>query len=247
MPIFTIDGNIGSNKNEILDYLHRNYILPIDLEPSKISYCFNEKYQLHLLLDRCWIQPKEDSILIMDRSPYFQKQVFIPIYKEANKLTDDNINEILEIYEKNRHVWNPKGYIYLRSNPIKCKERISENIDTSYIQKLHELHELSYYWAASHGYPIVCIDIENKTIPYIAHEIIKILQMMGVSELNGQYIYTPVSYSSTPELSSNKSQSIADKLRQSTKIAISNRNKAIPKYTILQKPKDTIESNEDLE
>jgi len=256
MPIFTIDGNIGSIKNEVLDYLHRNFTLPIDFEPSKTSYYLNdEKNQPNILLDRCWIQPKQDSILIMDRSPYFQTQVFIPIYKEMNKLNKEAVQEILAIYEKNSHIWSPTGYIYLRSNPEKCMERLRDidnelysKIDIKYIKQLHTLHEISYYWAATHGYPIVCIDIENKPVSFIANEIVQILYMMGVSNSTGQYTYTNSMsvinteiHSKTKSHSHSQSQSVAERLRQRTKTAIIKKHEldeiSIPKYKILQKPR----------
>lgn len=33
MPIITLDGNIGCYKTSILNYFHKNYKTPVDLEP----------------------------------------------------------------------------------------------------------------------------------------------------------------------------------------------------------------------
>jgi len=253
MPIFTIDANIGSNKNEILEYIHRHYILPIDFESSKTHYDYDNKCQPNMIFDRCWIQPKNDSILLMDRSPYFQKQVFLPIYKDLNIVTEDETQEIINIYEKNSQLWSPTGYIYLRTHPTKCLERLhimhtmntthttdNKLFSKTHIEKLHSLHELSYYWAATHNYPIVCIDIENKAIPDIAREIIQVLCMMGLSQLNGQYIYKTVEKTKPVSVSVNLSLSIADRLRESVKNAIIQRTQneiSFPKYRKLQRPK----------
>jgi deoxyadenosine/deoxycytidine kinase len=197
MPVYTIDGNIGCGKSTLLEYLHAHYIIPIDLEPVKKWQPFLEdmyykskgaySFQVRVWLDRCWIQPKPDISLVMERSPYFQKNVFIPINKESCLLSDSEYEILNEMYDKSAQMWSPSGYIYLRSNPTRCVERIQirnrpseEAISVSYIQKLHDLHESSYFWAASNGIPIICIDVEYKTIPEIAKEVINAFKMMGM-------------------------------------------------------------------
>ena len=206
MPIFTIDGNIGCGKSTVLEYLHTHYVLPIDLEPVKKwqpylndMYYHNKgacEFQIRVWLDRCWIQPKQDSVLIMERSPYFQKNVFIPINKENNRLSEREVNMLNEMYDKSSQIWNPCGYIYLRSNPDNCMKRIEkrsreseESIDKKYIDRLHELHEGAYFWSVSNGYPMVCVDVENKTVAEIANNVYQILTFMGVSMNAGKYTY----------------------------------------------------------
>ena len=188
MPILTIDGNIGCTKSTLLEYLHINYLLPIDLEPIKKwqpyltdMYYHNKgacEFQVRVWLDRCWIQTKEDTMILMERSPFFQQKVFIPINYENKRLTEREIDMLNEMYDKSSHIWSPCGYIYLRSNPIKCAERIrirnrksEDHIPIEYIQKLHDLHEEAYLFAEKNGYPIICIDVENKTVAQIAEEI----------------------------------------------------------------------------
>lgn len=204
MPILTIDGNIGCGKSTLLEYLHINYLLPIDLEPvTKWQPYLNDMYyhnkgacefQVRVWLDRCWIQPKQDTMIIMERSPFFQKKVFIPINYENERLSQREVDMLNEMYDKSNHIWNPYGYIYLRSNPEKCIERIKnrgrkseEAIDAEYIYRLHSLHEQNYFWAVTNGYPMICIDIENKKISDIAKEVIQVLEMTGVIFINGMY------------------------------------------------------------
>jgi deoxyadenosine/deoxycytidine kinase len=204
MPIFTLDGNIGCGKSTLLEYIHMNHLLPIDLEPIKKwqpylndIYCNNKgvcEFQVRVWLDRCWIQPKQDTTMIMERSPYFQQKVFIPVNYENDRLTKREVDMLNEMYDKSSQIWNPSGYIYLRSNPDKCIERIKirsrqseDAIDTDYIKRLHNLHETNYFLAASSGMPMVCIDIENKSIPDIAKEIIQVLKAMGVLFMNDKY------------------------------------------------------------
>ena len=187
--INTIDGNIGAGKTTVLEYLHTHYKLPIDLEPvNKWQPYLNDIYsnnkgtfefQVRVWLDRCWIQPKANVMpMLMERSPYFQRNVFIPANVENGKLNEREFNTLHEMYEKSNDIWIPNGYIYLRSNPIKCAERIKirnrkseDHIPIEYIQKLHDLHEEAYLFAEKNGYPIICIDVENKTVAQIAEEI----------------------------------------------------------------------------
>jgi len=277
MPIFTIDGNIGCGKSTLLEYLHTHYLLPIDLEPIKkwqpylSDMYYNNKgafeFQVRVWLDRCWIQPKKDSTLIMERSPYFQQNVFIPINYENTRLNEREVENLIEMYEKSKTIWNPVGYIYLRSNPAKCIERIrlrnrasEEVIEPPYIEYLHNFHEKAYFAAVVSGYPMICIDIENKTIPDIAREIIQILEIMGVSFKNGIYNsfipktiinenkteYSPLQYNTyQTQMSSNKSnKTFVDKLRESSKAAAAHTRQKyhtrstseIPQYRILQRP-----------
>ena len=87
MPIITIDGNIGCCKTSILNYFHKNYKTAIDIEPIeswteylKSMYDSNNStynFQIKVWIDRCWIQEKSNIIVLMERSPYFIKNVFL--------------------------------------------------------------------------------------------------------------------------------------------------------------------------
>ena len=264
MPIISIDGNIGCGKSTLLEYLHTHYALPIDLEPIKKwqpylndMYYHNKgayEFQVRVWLDRCWIQPKADSTLIMERSPYFQKTVFIPINQDNNRLTSRQVESLLEMYEKSSKLWNPVGYIYLRSNPDKCIERIAhrsreseEAIDITYIKHLHMLHEINYFKAIVQGYPMICIDIENKSIPEIGQEILHVIEMMGVHLSNGKFQYSSPIIESKIEVYLDtvpQEQSIASKLRNSARAAHYRKKQAIDvepqQYRILQRDKAPI-------
>lgn len=278
MPILTVDGNIGCGKSTLLEYLHINHLLPIDLEPVKKwqpylndMYYHNKgacEFQVRVWLDRCWIQPKEDTMILMERSPYFQKKVFIPINYEKERLSQREVDMLNEMYDKSNHIWSPSGYIYLRSNPDKCIERIKirnrqseEAIDESYIYRLHNLHEYNYYWAVAHGYPMICIDVENKTVSQIANEVVQVLEVMGVVFVNSIYnSFTPnilttkkqdtkhkINTHGTNNIiqhhTQNHNKSVVSKLRDYSKAAhirkrldYSLQNTNIPEYKILKKP-----------
>lgn len=198
MPVFTIDGSIGCGKSTVLEYLHTNYGMPIDTEPVKkwtpyLENMYKEnkgafEFQVRVWLDRCWIQPKANVNIVMERSPHFQKNVFIPISLNMKRISDTENCMLHEMYYKCMQMWSPKGYIYLRSNPDKCYERINKRgrgceqpIDIDYLNQLHEYHEQVYMWAAAHGMPIICIDVENKPVSTIAAEVWNALHILGMT------------------------------------------------------------------
>lgn len=202
MACFTIDGSIGCGKSTIMEYIHNTFGVPIDLEPVTeknpkwipyLKKMYEQQigtfeFQTRVWMDRCWMQPKLSSIII-ERSPYFQENVFIPLAFKNKHITETE-NEILhEMYQKSQQYWKPNGYIYLRSNPQNCFERISgrgreceSSIPLEYLINLHELHEAAYVVAAANCIPIVCIDVENKTVAEIGTEVWKALIAFGINK-----------------------------------------------------------------
>ena len=187
MTIITIDGNIGAGKTTILNYIHSNHNIYIDLEPidkwktfldniyiSKSGY-FN--FQIKVWLDRAWIQEKDNnSIIFMERSPFFIRNTFNKNDYNNNNINEDEYNVINEMYSKTDKIWTNNNYIYLRSNPINCLERIKIrgrenelNINLDYITSIHNLHEETAELLKSN---IIIIDVDNKSIEEIADEIL---------------------------------------------------------------------------
>jgi thymidine kinase/deoxynucleoside kinase len=190
MVIYTIDGNIGSGKTTILNYLHKYKNIQIDLEPvtkwkpfldniylSKTGY-FN--FQIKVWLDRAWIQEKENnSIIFMERSPYFIRNTFNKNDYINNNINKDEYTVINELYQKTDIIWKSNYYIYLRSSPEKCLDRIKtrgrENemtLDIDYINAIHNLHEEAYNELIKTSDNVILIDVENKTIQEIVEEIL---------------------------------------------------------------------------
>jgi len=191
MPIITIDGNIGAGKTSILNYLHNNYNINVDLEPidkwkpylDKI-YIENEnyfKFQIRVWLDRSWIQEKkESSLVIMERSPYFIRNTFNK-YMFNNNLINNNENIIInELYDKTDLIWKSNFYIYLRSSPINCLNRIYKrgrinemNISLEYLNNINNLHNEAYKILEEKK---VIIDVDGKSLEEICKEIYNIIQ-----------------------------------------------------------------------
>jgi deoxyadenosine/deoxycytidine kinase len=189
MPIITIDGNIGCYKTSILNYFHKNYKLAIDLEPvdnwtDYLENLYNTPnssydFQIKVWIDRCWIQEKTTTPVLMERSPNFIKNVFVRKAYEDKTINEKEYDNIISLHKTTDELWKPNGYIYLRSDPDKCLQRINKrgrlaekNIKLDYIQHLHELHEKNYKEAQSNNMNIIAIDVENKSISDICSEIL---------------------------------------------------------------------------
>jgi len=189
MPIITLDGNIGCYKTSILNYFHKNYKTPVDLEPVEnwSEYLKNMydtenstyNFQIKVWLDRCWIQEKSNTIILMERSPYFIKNVFVEKAYEDKGINEEEYRNILTLHKTTDKLWEPHGYVYLRSNPEICFNRIKKrgresekNIKLEYVKRIHELHEKNYEEAVINNKNIICIDVENKSISDICSEII---------------------------------------------------------------------------
>jgi deoxyadenosine/deoxycytidine kinase len=189
MPIITIDGNIGCCKTSILNYFHKNYKTAIDIEPIeswteylKSMYDSDNStynFQIKVWIDRCWIQEKSNVIVLMERSPYFIKNVFVEKAFEDKTINEDEYNNIHKLHKTTDELWQPNAYIYLRSDPEMCYNRIKKrgresekNIKLEYIKRIHELHEEKYKDAVKNNKNIIVIDAENKSIPDICSEIV---------------------------------------------------------------------------
>lgn len=194
MPIITIDGNIGSGKTSVLNYLHKFHKIPVDLEPVEswapyLSKLYDDKsdvfkFQVRVWVDRCWIQEKSDkSVVVVERSPYFIKNVFIKTALDLGMITMDDYNTLIELHKKTDNLFNVNEYIYLRSSPenslkkIKKRNRLVEkNITIDYITMIHNSHEENLQNAIKNNMKIICIDTDGKTIAEIATEILTYMQ-----------------------------------------------------------------------
>jgi thymidylate kinase len=115
----------------------------------------------------------------MERSPYFIKNVFVRKAYEDKTINEAEYENIIRLHKTTDDLWKPNGYIYLRSEPEKCLQRINKrgryaekNVKLEYIQKLHELHEQNYKSALDNKMNIIVIDVENKGISEICNEIL---------------------------------------------------------------------------
>ena len=186
MPIITIDGNIGAGKTSILNYLHTNYNINVDLEPIDkwkpyLDNIYLEKkdyfkFLIRIWLDRSWIQEKnKSSLVIMERSPYFIRNTFNKLIFDTELININENNIINELYDKTDIIWKSNYFIYLRSSPEKCLDKIykrgRENeieISLEYLNNIHEYHEKAFDNLKDKK---IVIDVDNKSIEEIGREI----------------------------------------------------------------------------
>jgi len=193
MTLITIDGNIGCGKSYILNYLHRNFKVPIDLEPVENWNSFLEKlynsqkeifkFQVRIWLDRCWIQENlEDINMLIERSPYFIKNTFIKMAYDDKLITDNEYEILMKLHKKTDYLWTSNYYIYLRSSPDHCYNRMKKrnrfcekNISLDYLKKLHQYHEETLKKAIENKMNVKVINVDEVTTIEIANEIIELL------------------------------------------------------------------------
>ena len=189
MPIITIDGNIGSCKTSLLNFFHKTFKIAIDIEPvdSWDEYLNNmytkEKdntynFQIKVWMDRCWIQEKSNVLVLMERSPHFIQNVFIEKAYEDQTIVKEQYEILHSLHKKTNNLWRPDLYIYLRSEPEMCMQRIvrrgrqsEKNIKLEYIQRIHDMHEEKLADAIQQKMNVLVIDIESKSISEICAEI----------------------------------------------------------------------------
>jgi len=194
MPIITIDGNIGAGKSTILSYLHSNHNIYVDFEPidkwkSFLDNIYTNKknyfnFQIRVWLDRSWIQEKDqNTTIIMERSPYFIRNTFNKYMYDNNLINVQENNIINELYDKTDIIWKSNYFIYIRSDPKKCLERIlkrgrenEKELSIEYLNDIHNLHEETYEKAIENNIKVLCIDIENKSLEEISEIIIKFIK-----------------------------------------------------------------------
>jgi deoxyadenosine/deoxycytidine kinase len=118
----------------------------------------------------------------MERSPYFIRNTFNKNDFINNHINEYEYNVINEMYQKTDKIWKSNFYIYLRSSPKKCLERIKArgrdnetNIDEDYLISIHDLHEEAYMQLLETNKNVILIDIENKTIEEIIKEIVSLI------------------------------------------------------------------------
>jgi deoxyadenosine/deoxycytidine kinase len=199
--ILTVDGSIGAGKSTILDYIHKKFKIAVEVEPiEKWQPFLNDLYgnressafnlQVRVWLDRCLLQKNIESPIVMERSPMFQENVFVRINKEIGRISECQAELIKEMYSRSGEMWQPAGYVYLRTDPVKCIERIAKRnrksedaIPIDYMMSLHDLHEQAYAEAMKQGKPIICIEVEGKNAEEVGEEVWSALKVLSNNQL----------------------------------------------------------------
>lgn len=194
----SVDGNIGAGKSTVLQYIHEHTGVAVDLEQVEKWQPYLERVykqgdgvfelQVRVWLDRCFPKAHAEEggagTIMVERSPLFQAGVFVPVNVKAGKFTADQIAILKDMYAMPQMI-SPDIYVYLRSDPVKCAERINkrareseEMIPLAYVQDIHTLHEVTYLEAVADKKKIVMIDVEGKSVAIIAAQVLQ-----GISDI----------------------------------------------------------------
>jgi deoxyadenosine/deoxycytidine kinase len=172
-----IDGNIGSGKSTQLKLLSgKGYDVkcePIHEWPLDLFYEDPERWAFLLQMSILKSFTVEESAvpIIWERSPESSREVFWKILKKTKEEND------VYTYFYEKYGWEPDVHMYIRTDPIKCFERVSDRhqdgdvkITLEYLEKVHESYEK---YIASKG--VTVID-GNKSPEEIHLEIVRCLR-----------------------------------------------------------------------
>ena len=199
--MFYIEGNIGVGKTTFItllnEYLQKNLpdsgIMPepvdawLNLKDDKgtniLQYYYenSKKYgfsfQINAFMTRLeaieTMKKQNKKYMIMERSVFTDKNVFTMI-----NYLDHNINYMeLKIYEESFRILTdkfdlqPKGFIYLKTTPQICHQRIQKRnregenrIPYEYLDRLDALHDIWINDERNRGIPILEVDVSDDYI-----------------------------------------------------------------------------------
>lgn len=174
--IVVVDGNIGSGKSELVKNLKKNKSLfnrnivflqePVD-EWATIKnndgttilelYYSNQKrwsfafqmmaYISRLALLQKTVNDNPDSIIIMERSMYTDKDVFAKMLYDQGKIHECEMEIYLRWFENFANTYKPSCIVYVDTRPEICDERIKirnregENIPMDFLKDCDKYHK----------------------------------------------------------------------------------------------------------
>lgn len=177
--VVVIDGNIGSGKSTQLRLLSDTYTIkcePIHEWPLNLFYEDSERWAflLQMSILKSFTASEDDATTIWERSPESSREVFWRIL-EKTKEEDD-----VYTYFYEKCGWTPDIHMYIRTDPVKCFERVSARhqdgdvkITLDYLEKVHESYEK---YIASKGSKVTIIDGSSGTPEEIHKEILRCLR-----------------------------------------------------------------------
>jgi deoxyadenosine/deoxycytidine kinase len=147
----TIDGNIGSGKTTQLELLRTDGFSvvtePIQEWPLDLFYSDKSRWGLLLQLSILGTFNRHtEGFKVYERSPFSSHAVFWRMLVDdgiVNSYEDSLCTEMYYI-----HGWKPDVHLYIRTDPVKCHERVASRYQTGdscltldYLTKVHEYHE----------------------------------------------------------------------------------------------------------
>jgi deoxyadenosine/deoxycytidine kinase len=151
----------GQSKANLLGLMYQH--------PEQYSFDF----QVAALLTKCEqlhdFTVKRRPNILVERTIAAQRNVFVPMLKQNNGLTDYQHEMLMRLmdYQIQMTKLNPDLYIYLRMNPEVARHRIYKRgrpeelkISLDYLQKLHVLYEK--WFAEEPSENVIVVDAEQE-------------------------------------------------------------------------------------
>ena len=170
--LLIVEGNIGSGKSTFLKIIKENLACQVVFEPhakwqdiqgtgNLLENFYQDTprwaytFQSYAFITRTLEQKKNAlknpyPIQILERSVFSDKYCFAKNLFESGKMSNLEWTLYLEWFSwfLDDHVKKPDGFIYLRTNPQTCHERLLKRaryeekaVPIDYLQKLHNKHE----------------------------------------------------------------------------------------------------------
>ena len=223
---FIVDGNVGAGKSTFLKMINDHLQVQVVLEPHEkwqrvvgeenlLEKFYNDMgrwaytFQTYAFVTRVMEQQMHAK-----RNPYavqvLERSVFSDRYCFAKNLYELGFMNALEwkLYQEwfawlvDNYVAKPTGFIYLRTNPTVCHERLKKRnrqeeteVSLQYLQQLHDKHEawlMHKQGVADHiqDVPVLVLDCDNDfehTQKEQENHIEKVINFIGLHTPEGVY------------------------------------------------------------
>ncbi|TKR93968.1 hypothetical protein L596_008326 [Steinernema carpocapsae] len=183
--LICVEGNIASGKSSLISRLTsgdrgiaavqepleswQNYggVNPLGMmysDPKAWAFWFQTKVQIDMVLLHSQLKPGTN---VMERSIFSARYCFVENLRRQNFLTQEEHSALDSNFRcfVEKHLIKPNLFIYLRTKPEICHERLlkrrrpeEESVSLEYIKSLHDLHE---EWLMNCKFPVEVIDANS--------------------------------------------------------------------------------------
>jgi deoxyadenosine/deoxycytidine kinase len=205
MKIFTIEGNIGSGKSTLIDYLKNSNLHfifipePVDLwneikdstgttilekyyqEPERYAFSFQMMAYITRLsvINKAVKAAPENSVIIMERSIYTDRHIFAKMLYDSKKILEIEYSIYLRWFNELSTI-KIDGIIYVKALPETCIERICQRNRTGEsaisLEYIKDCHKYHEEWITSTEIPVLYINGEPRQSLEIIQQIDKFVE-----------------------------------------------------------------------
>lgn len=192
----SIVGNISAGKSSVIEQIHSMTGIDIFLEnltdwKDILMLFYGEStrwtftFHTTVLFSFADKNKDNDKIVLYERSPMCCMDVFVNLHRRLGNLNDVEYRLIERIYKKVG--WNPDVFIYIKTDPEICFERMKkrgrkceENITIEYLVDINDLYEHMIEKCKENGIVVITIN-GNQNIDDMAKAVINSLKDIGIT------------------------------------------------------------------